>query len=253
MMNPHDGRDPSKLDAYLDGALTAEEHDWMAREITANPQLQADVELQKQVDSTLTRLFVPPKPPSSLLVQLRQSEAARPAMSPLRNRRIQLAALATAATIAWGLVAWHFFAGRAAAPRYNPNLPLEAIYEKCVADGFHPKWVCNDKREFASTFFTRQGQGLLLADMPAGTKMEGLTYCGGLSRYTTTMLARVDGSPVMVFVDRFTADTHPTLPSSEGKLHLFRKELGPLVVYELTPSNHPGVMDSLYLADVPSK
>ena len=83
--------------------------------------------------------------------------------------------------------------------------------------------------------------------------MEGLTYRGGLSRYTTTMLARVNGLPVMVFVDRVTADTHPTLRSSESKLHLFRKELGPLVVYELTPLDQPKVSDYLYLADVPPK
>jgi hypothetical protein len=82
--------------------------------------------------------------------------------------------------------------------------------------------------------------------------MEGLTYCGGLSRYTTTMLARVDGSPVMMFVDRADADTHPVLPVN-SKLHLFRKELGPLVLYELTPLDHPHVMENLYLAEVPQK
>jgi len=89
------------------------------------------------------------------------------------------------------------------------------------------------------------------ADMPVGTKMEGLTYRGGLSRYTTTMLARVNGLPVMVFVDRANADTHPTLPSGESKLHLFRKELGPLVLYELTPLDQPKLSDYLYLAEVP--
>jgi hypothetical protein len=34
---------------------------------------------------------------------------------------------------------------------------------------------------------------------------------------------------------------------------LFRKELGPLVVYELTPLDQPKVSDYLYLADVPPK
>ena len=97
----------------------------------------------------------------------------------------------------------------------------------------------------------RQGQGLLLANMPEGSKMVGLTYCGGISRYTTTMLARVNGSPVMVFVDRASADTHPASPSEESGLHLFRKEAGPLVFYELTPLDRPRVMDYLYPADVP--
>ena len=137
---------------------------------------------------------------------------------------VKVAALTTAATIVWSMFAWHFWPIMESS-RYYSNLPLKTIYQNCVADGFHPKWVCEDKHEFAATFFARQGQGLLLADLPVGTKMEGLTYRGGLSRYTTTMLARVNGLPVMIFVDRVKADTHPALPSSDSKLHLFRKEL----------------------------
>jgi hypothetical protein len=87
--------------------------------------------------------------------------------------------------------------------------------------------------------------------MPAGTMMEGLHYLGGLSRYTTAMLARVNGKPVLVFVDKSSNDTHPAEPTAKSGLHLFRKELGPLVLYELTPLDHPSVMDYLYLSDVP--
>lgn len=250
-MDPHNPADFSKIDAYLDAALAPDEREQIARQLAVNSQLQADVELQSRVDQSLARLFAPPAPPDGLLLRLRQSAVAMPASG--RQRRMKVAALATAATIIWAMLTWYFFAGGTAAPRYSPNLPLETIYEKCVADGFRPKWVCEDKHEFASTFFARQGQGLLLADMPAGAKMEGLTYCGGLSRYTTTMLARVDGSPVMIFVDRATADTHPTLPPGEAKLHLFRKELGPLVLYELSPLDQPKLSDYLYLADVPPR
>jgi hypothetical protein len=243
----------SKIDAYLDKALTAEERDQISLEISSNAQLQAEIELQSCVDESLARLFAAPQPPHDLPLQIRRSAAATPIALPSRRGWLKLAALATAATIVWGMLAWHFFVTGTSSPRYNPNLPLETIYERCVADGFRPKWVCEDEHEFAATFFARQGQGLLLADLPAGTKMKGLTYCGGLSRYTTTMLARVDGLPVMVFVDRGAADTQPTLPSGEIKLHLFRKELGPLVLYELTPLDRPRVSDYLYLAQVPSK
>jgi hypothetical protein len=169
----------------------------------------------------------------------------------LPRRRLALIAAATAATVVWGTLAWQYFGKKSDAPNYDPNIPLATIYKTRVADGFHPTWICNDEHEFASTFLTRQGQGLLLASLPEGTQMEGLTYCGGISRYTTTMLARVNGAPVMVFVDRADADTHPAPPAAETRLHLFRKELGPLVLYELTPLNHPTVMDYLRLADVP--
>ncbi len=81
--------------------------------------------------------------------------------------------------------------------------------------------------------------------------MVGLTYCGGLSRYTTTMLARVDGQPVMVFVDRRENDEQIVPPDPKTGLHLFRKELGDLVLYELTPFAEPRVMEYLYPAAVP--
>jgi hypothetical protein len=252
-MKPSHHPNSSKIDAYLDKALAAEERDQFSREIAISGQLQGEIALQVRVDESLARLFVAPPSPCDLLLRLRQPATSKPVVTHLRRRWMKVAALATAATIVWGMLTWYFFANGTVSPRYNPNLPLETIYQNCVADGFRPKWVCEDKHEFAATFFARQGQGLLLADMPVGTKMEGLTYRGGLSRYTTTMLARVNGLPVMIFVDRAKADTHPALPSGESKLHLFRKELGPLVVYELTPLDQPRVCDYLYLADVPPK
>jgi len=54
-----------------------------------------------------------------------------------------------------------------------------------------------------------------------------------------------------VFVDKASEDKHVAEPSAKSGLHLFRKELGPLVLYELTPLDHPSVMDYLYLSDVP--
>jgi hypothetical protein len=252
-MKPDHTPNSSMIDAYLDKVLTAEEHDQRSREISSSVELQAELELQSRVDKSLARLFARPQPPQDLHEQVRQHSAAAIVATQIRRRWVRVAAFATAATIVWGMLAWHFFVNGTAAPRYNPNLPLESIYEKCVADGFRPKWVCEDKQEFAATFLARQRQGLLLADMPAGTKMEGLTYCGGISRYTTTMLARVDGFPVMVFVDRTAADTHPSPPAGEISLHLFRKELGPLVLYELTPLDQPKVSEYLYLAEIPSK
>jgi hypothetical protein len=250
MSSPHTFPDSFRLDAYLDGELPREERDAMSREIDASRELQAEAELQTQIDESLRKCFAPPAPPAELLSKVREFAPAR-RVAHLRPRRWRtLVAVATAATVVWGMVAWQFFGGKSQEPDYNPNQPLDSIYATCVAEGFRPAWVCKDDREFASVFRMRQGQGLLLGAMPAGSKMEGLTYCGGLSRYTTTMLARVHGSPVMVFVDRADADSHPASPCASSQLQLFRKELGPLVLYELTPLDRPSVMDFLYLADV---
>ena len=251
MNGPPEQPDSSKLDAYLDGALADDQRDAMAREIQASRELQGEVELQSRIDASLRRAFAPSQPPAELLSKLRDAASVQQVVIQPRRRWLQIAAVAVAAAIVWGVVGWQFFGGRGKTPNYDPNTPLETIYATSVDDGFKPRWVCDDPHEFASTFQTRQGQALLLADMPPGTKMAGLAYFGGLSRYTTAMLARVNGKPVLVFVDKASADTHPAEPSAKSGLHLFRKELGPLVIYELTPLDHPSVMDYLYLSEVP--
>jgi len=251
MTNPPEQPDSSNLDAYLDGALPAEQLGAMKREIEASPALRADLELQSRIDESLRRSFAPSKPPAQLLSILRDAGSVQAAPIQPRRRWLKIAAVAAAAAIVWAVVGWQFFGGRGKTPIYDPNTPLETIYAASVADGFKPKWVCDDPHEFASTFKQRQDQPLLLADMPPGVKMEGLHYLGGLSRYTTAMLARVNEKPVLVFVDKASEDKHVAEPSAKSGLHLFRKELGPLVLYELTPLDHPSVMDYLYLADVP--
>jgi hypothetical protein len=252
MSNPHEQPDDSSwLEKYLDSALDSPERAETDRAMSSNGQMQLELQLQMQIDESLKRLFVPAVPPADLLARLQgPTSLAQPATRPRRNWA-KLALAATAVTLAWGFLLWRLLPPSQPAAGPYKNLPLTTIYEQTVADGFQPYWVCKDPHEFASTFFTRQGQGLLLADMPAGTKMEGLAYTGGISPSTTTMLARTDGQPIMVFVDRASADTHPSLPKTETKLHLFHKELGPLVLYELSPLDHATVMDHLYLADVP--
>jgi hypothetical protein len=81
--------------------------------------------------------------------------------------------------------------------------------------------------------------------------MEGLAYLGGMSPHTTAMLARVDQSPVLVFVDRLERDQPQAMPEPSSGLRLFRKQLGELVLYELTPLTAPRVMDFLSLAEKP--
>jgi hypothetical protein len=253
MPNPHEQPDDSSwLEKYLDSAPDSPARAETDRAMSSDRQMQLELQLQRQVEESLKRLFVPSAAPADLLARLQApTPLAQPATQSRRNWA-KLAVAATAVSLVWGFLIWQFLpAGRPPVMPYK-NLPLTTIYEQSVASGFEPYWVCKDPHEFASTFLDRQGQGLLLAaDLPEGTKMEGLAYTGGISPVTTTMLARTDGQPIMVFVDRASADIHPVLPKTETKLHLFRKELGPLVLYELSPLDHAAVMDQLHLADIP--
>ena len=251
MTDPRKELDLLKFEAYMDGILSGPDRESMLQQIAASPEMQAEIERNRQIEAALRRSFSPTGPPVALLAKLRDAAPSEPIAGRLPNRRGVLIAASMAATVVWGMLAWKYLGNRAPVPIYDPNMPLASIYETTIAEGFKPAWVCEDDREFASTFQKRQGQGLLLAKLPDGSKMEGLTYVGGMSRYTTTMLARVDGLPVMVFVDRAEADPHPALSCGSEELHLFRKELGPLVLYELTPLDQPRVMEYLRLAKVP--
>jgi hypothetical protein len=129
--------------------------------------------------------------------------------------------------------------------------PLVDVYREVVADGFEPYYECREADRFADTFARRQGQPLQLLPLPAGVRMLGLSYPGGLSRDTTAMLCHVDGQPVMVFVDRAgadqpTADDRPTTgEGAGGATQVFRVERHGLVFYEVTPLALPRVVDFL--------
>ncbi|MGI9427842.1 MAG: hypothetical protein ACR2NM_04245 [Bythopirellula sp.] len=161
-----------------------------------------------------------------------------------KNRRAIFAVLA--ASIAWAIVGWKFYL-QSDDDGYQ-QVALADIYQKCVADGFRPKWVCDDDREFAETFQRRQGKPLLLKPA-AKDLMVGLSYLKGITSRTTTMLARVDGEPILVFVDILQRDSKPAKPAWSSGLNLFRQELAGLVLYEVTPLDQPRVLANFYIPE----
>ncbi|HEY1601447.1 MAG TPA: hypothetical protein VGG64_17730 [Pirellulales bacterium] len=253
MSSPHENPEPRNLDAYLDGTLDEVSRARFAHDLAGNRELQAEVQLQAQIDAALRRNLQPPVAPVDFAALLKGGAQTIKISSqmPRRRRAIVIISTAAAAMLAWAVVGWQFLAPANRQPVYDPVKPLDVIYHTRVAEGFKPTWVCEDDHVFASTFKDRQGQGLLLAAMPPGSHMVGLAYFGGLSRYTTTMLAKVDGAPVMVFVDRDEPDLQPPQLDPGTGLHLFHKKMNGLVLYELTPLDQPRVMDYLYAAEVP--
>ena len=163
-----------------------------------------------------------------------------------RNRG-RLVVWAVAASIMWLAVLWQLWPRNEA--RYTWR-SLENIYATRVESGFQADWLCSDAREFATTFLERQQQPLLLRPMAAGRVMVGLAYIPGINEMTTTLMCLVDGEPVMVFVDRLQDDIRPDLEFAKAPppgLHVFRKQLAGLAIYELTPWEAPGVIDALYV------
>jgi hypothetical protein len=79
--------------------------------------------------------------------------------------------------------------------------------------------------------------------------MLGLSYPGGLSRDTTAMLSEVEGEPVMVFVDRASADFAGAAMDADPALNVFRDERDGLVFYEVTPLDSPQMTALLRAAE----
>lgn len=258
MTDPADTRRDDLLEAYLDGLLDDAQRAAFTERLRSDPELQRQVELQTRIDGALDRLFhietpsheqlaaalaTAIRPPSALPTKQLASAESAPSLLRVERRtgaRLYWAAagLAAAAAIAWVISSLTASQPGANQPQFVAR-PLVDIYQDALARGFEPSYDCREPERFAATFAQRQGQPLRLLAMPANMKMLGIAYTGGLSRQTTAMLCRVDGQPVMTFVDRASADQPHLAKAGDSKLNVFRQERDGLVYYEVTPLDEP--------------
>jgi hypothetical protein len=200
----------------------------------------------RALDERLRRLMQPPSQERLAAIADRAIHAVSPIRAtrrstPLLRKLVAAAAVAAAVVGVWLIDQSLRPPGSSPPGAYTPEpwRSLETAYNDWLADGFEPMWVCADDREFIDTFRTTYQQGLLLGSLPQGTTALGLTYCNSISSRTTCLLATVDGIPVAIFVDRVERD-HPQ-PQPEG-LHLHRRRIDRLVLYELSPVEQPAVL-----------
>jgi hypothetical protein len=252
MSSPHENPARRDLEAFLDRTLPPHVRESIAREVGRDRELRAEVELQERIDASLRRSFLAPAPPAALLAQLqRPAPTTKNARPRIGRRWLPLSVALAAVGLSWGYVAWNYVPRPKVRPAAQETLTLAAAYQQHVDRGFQPDLAGADEHAFAAAFFSRQGQGLLLRPLPEGSQLVGLAFSSGCGPGMTAIMARVDGAAVMVFVDRLDADTHPEPPATSAGLHMFRRELGPLVAYELSPLDKPSVVNALYPADVP--
>lgn len=226
-------------DAYLDGQGDAPARDAMQHRFESEHELQLQLVLQSQIDAALKRLFPAAAAPD--LVELTSSSrAAR------QSSRRSWAAWAVAAVLGGVVGLWWLANQRGPAPYFQPRA-LVQVFRDTVTNDFQPYYKCDDDERFAAAFAQRVGRSVHLNAMPAGSRMLGLSYPGGLSRDTTAMLCMVDERPVMVFVDRLNTDRPQSIDDTKSgeRLHLFRDERDGLVLYEVTPHDEPRAMQYL--------
>ena len=253
-----------QVDSYLDGLLKPEEREAFEVRLRAHPEIAQEIQLQTQVDASLGRLFPLEQATEQQLkeVLLRSSPETQASLSTRANgaqalpRRtlsgtMRIAIVGLAAALAWVIVGWQSGDHSTEAPYFQPK-PVAVVYQEVLDNGFEPYYECREEDRFAATFLRRQGQALSLAALPLGSEMLGLSYAGGLSRDTTSMLCRVEGQPVMVFVDRLENDLPIATQNNANEIKIHRVVKYGLVFYEVTPFDTLRIVEYLVLKKVNS-
>ncbi|HVP72274.1 MAG TPA: hypothetical protein VMS30_00955 [Phycisphaerales bacterium] len=260
---------------YLDGTLAGEELLAFKRQLQRDEQLQAHLRAIRHIDTSIRRSFhggtgltaasilamAGNAAPDSVAAAMPRSAPAlvpAPAIKPLTvasrgtsmrlYRRLAIAAaLLLAAFGAWAL--WQKFQP-GPQPETIARQPTATIrtaadyYNAELSSGFEPEWVCKDDAEFAATFRDRLGQALKLnPSSDASTHMLGLDYTKVLSPLTVSMLAESGGAKIVVLIDRRERDNADAIRTGCGSLQVFRREIGPLVLYELSPLEQAHIID----------
>lgn len=250
------------IERHLDQQLQGEEQARFQQMIQDDEQLGAQLALQKRIDSAVQQMFEPGEAEARVLGRMKASileasaERTEPATArrsavrrPLRSRLAIAAVLALGAVGVWSI--YHQVRDMLPTRPRDPYAPqpwrsLETVYRDTVKAGFEPDWVCRTDEVFAETLQARFGQPLLLAQSTPDVAAMGWSYCNNISPKTIYLLARVRGEPVIVLIDRADQDKGQEPPRRKG-LYIFRRQIGQLVLYELTPLSSPGLLDSFYI------
>jgi len=244
-----------RLERYLDGLLDEAERAAFEAELAEDPALRAQASLQEKVDGALAAALAAGAPDPDAVLARARSEAeggaggagGEGAGQVLRPRWIRYLAPLVAAAVLAVVAGLALQSGAGPEPDYPTGaalLPPAELYQGAVAQGFAPQWVCETDEEFATYTERYLGRPLALGETGPDVEALGLSTLRLLSPQTLALLARVDGEPVLVLVDRVERDRALELPP-EAALTLHRREADGLVLYELTPLAAPRVFEAL--------
>jgi hypothetical protein len=275
MNNPGPNPPSDELNAYLDGLLSRAEREAFARRLTSDARLRDEVTLHERIGRQLQARFQPPAAPPLDLPTPAGSDPApaarngharplKPSASPRGPHAAQrLAAWVDRLPFRWLLVTltvvtagvligmvWNRLAGWSGRDIATER-PLTEVWAKAVDLGFNPQLAYQGQEQLQRTFFQRHGQAIRLEDLPGDRQVLGLSYLPSLSVHTTAILAQSEGQPVIVFADKLARDRSVKSPPAGSKLRIHRRQLGTLVLYELSPFDEAQIVSLLQLADPP--
>lgn len=256
----------SMIDAYLDGMLEGDDLARFERAMAEDPSLQAEIEAQRRIDTSLTRLYqhadpikLPPESvqtaPSLRLTEEPAHAAAAPAakkqnfltrpFSPLMSVAASLLIVGLISLFVTGVIdpgAWFSNKGL---------VSPESVYQSKVATGFIPDWVCTTDQQFVENTRDLLDEPFLIRSTGSVEVVGWAYYSPVLSRKTIILLTRVEGKEVIVVMDHKENDRRLRLPRTTG-LHDFSEVVGNAVLHEITPFDAPRVLPLVERVSVPA-
>jgi hypothetical protein len=264
--------DGGGLDAYLDGLLSGPDRQAFEARLAQSPQLRAEADAQRRLDGSLRSLFVVPVPAPLPPVHVNGKPPPGPGAGGAAGGGAAAAAagaagvaglagkgpllLALLLALLGGALGWWYMAGGRFWSRTKPDLSLENAYRQLQSDGFAPETQVNGESELARVIVERLQsriplRRLNLRPAPPGVQWLGIAPHCGLPFGGAIVMSKVDGRDVLLMVGPSYGNGTQSVPSW-SKLHLFRKEVGPLVVWEVTPLKQPRLLDLVTLPDAQS-
>jgi hypothetical protein len=215
----------------LAGELSPADRAAVESRAAADAGFRSALEAQREVEAALRAAYEAPVMSS-------------PARRPAARRQPWFPLAAAVAVLGAGVAAYVMWP----VSEDGPKTP-EQVYATILKGGFKPPIVCpNDPVEFARLVKGKLGVALT-PSLPAGSGVTlagwgyGNSWGSPMSEGTMILLATRGDAKVVVFIDRKRNDR--TLRDPGGGKHLFRKEAGDLVLYEISPLDEPIILPAL--------
>lgn len=259
---------PELIEAYLDGLLSPEESRVIERLIAADPALNAHLQLERSIEQSLRAQFAPPvsialnlpaahesslpstpTDPIPISRGVDQSDRARSAANrwTLPRSVLSIAAallLATVGLWAAGVVSPYGILGITPPGLISPD----SLYERKVASGFRPDWVCTTDAEFEDVARKNFGEALQLPKMP-GIEIVGWAYYEPvLSDKTCLLLTKIDGREAIIAIDFRKNARSLSAPSSSG-LTVYSRKFGNVAMYQTSKKGTRNILLQIYNPD----
>lgn len=238
------GRD--ELDLYIDGLLDAEQSAAFERRLFTDPELAAELARQRSLDGRLVAAFPVPEDPAAIA----QQALAGPPTRHAGGRMLTFTRVAVAASVLVALGLWGpgFFDQKDSDAVDTQELTLGGtscmsyggLYAELVEESRQLLGACNVPHDFELHFQDTYGQELFV-DATGAMSLEG-PFTSQRWPSTTILSSPQQPEPILILVDAVTHDPKPVL-EADSPAHLFRRELGSLVLYELSPWDKPQMLD----------